>query len=204
MELPALQSCIHKEADTRLMVYALDASLSGHKRIKIRSNDRDVLVLAISVVNTILVDELWIAYSTGKHLHNLPEHTIATSLGQDKSSALPMFHAITGCDTVSFFGGRGKKTAWEVWKVFPELTPVFRALAASPKDISEEHMAVIERFVILLYDRTSSLKSVNEARQELFSKKSKASTAFLQPERHLLTMPRGQCFKVDMSGSRPF
>ena len=111
MELPALQPCIHEEADTRVMVHTLDASLSGHKRIKIRSNDTDVLVLAISVLNTILVDELWIAYGTGKHLHNLPAHTIVTSLGQDKSSALRMFHAITGFDTVSFFGGQGKKTA---------------------------------------------------------------------------------------------
>lgn len=174
MELPVLQPCIHEEADTRIMVHVLDASLSGHKRIKIRSNDTDVIVLAISVVNTVLVDELWVAYGSGKHRHNLPAHTIARSLGQDKSSALPMFHAITGCDTVSFFGGRGKKTAWGVWKVFPELTPVLRALAASTEDISKEHMAVIERFAILLYDRTSSLRNINEAKQELFSKKSRS------------------------------
>ena len=204
MELPVLQPCIHEEADTRIMVHVLDASLSGHKRIKIKSNDTDVIVLAISVVNTVLVDELWVAYGSGKHLHNLPAHTIARSLGQDKSSALPMFHAITGCDTVSFFGGRGKKTAWGVWKVFPELTPVLRALAASTEDISEEHMAVIERFAILLYDRTSSLRNINEARQELFSKSQEASTTFLPPERHLLTMPREQCFKVVLSGSKPF
>ena len=119
MELPALQPCIHEEADTRLMVHALDASLSGHKRIKIRSNDTDVLVLAISVVNTILVDELWIAYGTGKHLYNLPEHIIATSLGQDKSSALPMFHAITGCDTVSFSVNEGKRQRGKCGKCFP-------------------------------------------------------------------------------------
>ena len=76
---------------------------------KIRSNDADVVVLAISVANTIQADELWIAYGSGKHLHNLPAHSIATSLGPEKSSALPMFHALTGCNTVSFFGGRGKK-----------------------------------------------------------------------------------------------
>ena len=29
---------------------------------------------------------------------------------------LPMFHAFTGCDTVSFFGGKGKKTAWNTWR----------------------------------------------------------------------------------------
>ena len=116
------------------MVHELNASLSGHKRIKVRSNDTDVVVLAISVANTILADELWIAYGSGKHLHNLPAHSIAASLGQDKSSALPKFHALTGCNTVSFFGGRGKKTAWKVWRVFPELAPVLRALTSSPED----------------------------------------------------------------------
>ena len=35
---------------------------------------------------------------------------IAMSLDTDKSSTLPMFHALTECDTVSFFGGRGKKS----------------------------------------------------------------------------------------------
>ncbi|KAK3729696.1 hypothetical protein QZH41_004576 [Actinostola sp. cb2023] len=65
-------------------------------------------------------DEVWITYGTGKNVHNIPAHTIATSLGPDKASTLPMFHALTGCDTVSFFARRGKKTAWDVWKVFPE------------------------------------------------------------------------------------
>ena len=40
-----------------------------------------------------------------------------------------MFHAL---DTVSFFGGRGKKTAWGVWKVYTDVTPAFCALAARP------------------------------------------------------------------------
>ena len=31
-------------------------------------------------------------------------------------------------------------------------------------------------------------------------KKQEASPAFLQPERHLLIMPRGQYFRVDLSG----
>ena len=40
---------------------------------------------------------------------NIPALAIAMSPGPDKASTLPMFHATTGCDTVSFFGGRGKK-----------------------------------------------------------------------------------------------
>ena len=84
-----------------------------------------------------------------------------------------MFHALTGSDTVSFFRNRGKKSAWYVWNVFPELTPVLCALKASPEIITEESLAVLERLVVLLYDRTSSLLKVNEARQELFCKKSR-------------------------------
>lgn len=172
-EMNSLSPCSHEEADTRLMVHALDASLKGHRRVKIRTNDTNVVVLAISVANTLPADEMWITFGLGKHVYNLAAHSIATSLGQDKASVLPMFHALTGCDTVSFFGGRGKKTAWDTWVVFPELTPVLRSLKSSPANIADDSMDVIERFVVLLYDRTSSLTKVNEARQELFSKKSR-------------------------------
>ena len=67
-------------------------------------------------------------------------------------------------NTVSFFGGRGKKTAWDVWNVFPELTPVLKAMLMLPEDIEETCLGVIERLVIPLYDCTSSLSKVNEVR----------------------------------------
>ena len=57
--------------------------------------------------------------------------------------------------------------------MFPELTPVLHTLSSSPQYIDEESMSVLERFVVLLYDRTSNLTKVNEARHELFSKKSR-------------------------------
>lgn len=172
-DMGVLEPCNHEEADTRLMVHALDASMSGHRRVKIRSNDTDVVVLAVSVVNSLPLDELWVTYGSGMNVRNIPVHVVATSLGQDKASSLPMFHALTGCDTVSFFRGRGKKTAWDVWNVFPELTPVLKVLKELPEVITDESMAVLERFVVLLYDRTSNLVFVNEARQELFSKRSR-------------------------------
>ena len=118
-----LAPCSHEEADTQLMIHALDAAVAGHRRIRIRSNDTDVVVLAISVANTLPAEELWVTYGTGKNVTNIPAHEVAASLGPSKASALPMFHALTGCDTVSFFGGRRKRTAWDVWSVYPELTP---------------------------------------------------------------------------------
>lgn len=103
------------------MVHAVDASLRGHQRLKISTNDTDVVVLAISVVNTLPVDELWITYGLEKHIYNFAVHSMAMSLGQDKASVLPMFHALTGCDMVSFFGGRGKKRLGMCGRCFPSL-----------------------------------------------------------------------------------
>ena len=73
-----------------------------------------------------------------------------------KCLALPMFHAFTGCDTVSSFSGRGKKTAWETWNVFPEVTDAFILLMGQPQQsVVVFAMEVLERFVVLLYDKTS-------------------------------------------------
>lgn len=68
----------------------------------------------------------------------------------EKSKSLLVFHAITGCDTVSAFAGRGKKTAWDT---FPEVTDAF---LAAPRAICSRTMSTIERFV---------------ARKRLFAKK---------------------------------
>lgn len=71
----------------------------------IRTTDTDVVVLAVAniIIFTIQVTELWIAFGTGKNFRNIPAHLIARQLGEDRSKALPFFHAMTGCDNVSFF-----------------------------------------------------------------------------------------------------
>jgi len=66
-----------------------------------------------------------------------------------------MFHALTGCDTVSSFARHSKKTAWATWIVFPELMDVRLILSSAPSVIDEDVMQTIERFVILIYDKTS-------------------------------------------------
>lgn len=83
-----------------------------------------------------------------------------------------MFHALTGCDTESGFVEHGKKTAWTIWNSFPDLTAALLELAHAPAEISEQCMHIIERFVILIYDRTSTCTEVNQARKKLFAKTS--------------------------------
>ena len=78
-------------------------------------------------------------------------------------------------DTVSCFGGRGKKMAWEIWNRYEDVTPAFCALGTSPSPQSiDDWLGQLEQFVVLLYDRTSSQVSVNEARKQLFTQKGRA------------------------------
>ncbi len=45
-----------------------------------------------------------------------------------------------GCDTVSSFGGRGKKSAWKIWQVFPDITEAFEHLLM--EEINDSMMSV--------------------------------------------------------------
>lgn len=172
-DLEELSPCSHEEADTRMLLHVAHAANNSHKKISIRTVDTDVVILGVSVVERILPDgELWIAFGVGKHLRYLAAHQMARSLGPEKAFALPMFHALTGCDTTSSFVGHGKKTAWAAWKALPDLTNALLTLACAPKEISKPTMQVIEKFVIRLYDRNSVATEINQARQQLLVKKS--------------------------------
>ena len=73
---------------------------------------------------------------------------------------------------MSAFVGHGKKTAWATWNSFPELTVAMLELTHAPTEIPEQSMLVIERFVIPIYDRTSTCTNMNKARKKLFAKTS--------------------------------
>ena len=53
-----------------------------------------------------------------------------------------------GCDMVSSFGTRGNKSASETWKVFEDATPTFLAMSSGPAEITDDNVAVLERFTI--------------------------------------------------------
>ena len=81
-----------------------------------------------------------------------------------------LLHAISGCDTVSGFNGVGTKTAWQIFMTMESIEPIFSRLENAPEAVTEEEFdieIVIERFVFLLYSRTSTCKTVNEARKYL-------------------------------------
>ena len=50
LDLSALAPSNHEEADTRIFVHVADAAKQGHRSIVVRTNDSDVVVIAVSVV----------------------------------------------------------------------------------------------------------------------------------------------------------
>jgi len=127
-DMTSLSPCTHEEADTRLFLHAADVVRDGCKRVLIRSVDTDVVVLAVAKFKEAEAEEIWIAFGTGANFRCIAVHDIAVSLNPRKCTRLPMFHTFTGCDTVSVFAGRGKKTAWEAWNVYCDVTEAFEQL----------------------------------------------------------------------------
>ena len=92
-------------------------------------------------------------------------------LDSAKRDGLRFFFVFTGLGQMSFFAHVSKATAWKVWTLFPEIDETFAKLSNRPteNDILES-MSLLERFVVLLYHRTSNCADVNSCRRELFCK----------------------------------
>jgi len=109
----SLAPCTQEEADSRMMLHAAHAAHAGHSKITIRTVDTDVVVLAVALACTLEEDdEVWVSFGTGKAFRFLAAHEMARAVGPEKAQALPMFHALTRCDMVSCFAGRGKRRVY--------------------------------------------------------------------------------------------
>ena len=154
---------------TLASVHEADAVQKGFQKVMVHTVDTDVVVLGIAMFNQIGADELWLAFGTRSNFRYIPVHDVVAGMDPRICATLPVFHALTGCDTVSAFSGRGKKTAWNTWEVFPEVTEAFEDL-----DMSEATMVLLELFVVLLYDSTSDIMNVNDARKQRSTQKSRS------------------------------
>ena len=104
-----LESCNQEEADTRIFLHKQDGmERQGLNRVVIHTVGTGVIVLGISAVAQRDALKLSIAFGTQTNFRCINVNDLAIFLGNDKSKVFPIFHAFTGCHTVSFFPGRGK------------------------------------------------------------------------------------------------
>ena len=171
-DVEGLSPCSHEEADNRMLLHAADGARRGYKKVLIRTVDTDVVVLCVSLAEKLGCECLWIAFGTGKSFRYINTTAVAEALGQQRCEVLSVFHALTGCDVTSCFAGKGKRTAWAAWQAFDYLSDALTNLVQTPTadDISRA-LPSIERFIIIMCDRGSSETNVNNARQDLFTRK---------------------------------
>ena len=83
-ELTLLASCIHEEADSRMLLNTSPAAKHGHHEILIRAVDTDVVVLAVPMAHALQSgDELWMAFERGKSFRYFTANEIAADLGPE-------------------------------------------------------------------------------------------------------------------------
>ena len=90
-------SSTQEEADTRMILHAIDATERGATSLCIQSPDTDVLVLALWKY-TSLCEETSLVFGTGAKCRLIPLRPLYNALGPHVVAALPGFHACTGCD----------------------------------------------------------------------------------------------------------
>ncbi len=173
-----MPNCNHEEADTRIVVHLQHALLTCNKVI-VRTVDTDVLVILVGKFHDFHdvnpESDVWVAFGMGRNFRFLSVNAISASLGVPRSRSLPVFHALTGCDTNSTFFGKSKKSAWKAWELCSEtVTPTLEFLASNPfqqLSIDCSHFRNIERMIVVMYDKTSPRDSVNETRMDLFCRR---------------------------------
>ncbi|KAJ8402462.1 hypothetical protein AAFF_G00369510 [Aldrovandia affinis] len=156
-------------------------------RIMVKASDTDVVVIAVSVLQALQelgLQQLWVAFGQGQHLRWVPVHDLCCTLAE-KSKGMLFFHAFTGCDVISAFRGKGKKSAWQTWDVCDEASGVFSKLSQYPPVVDDEDLKTLEKFVVMMYDRSSTAEGVDNARLDMFARKQRPYEA-IPPTRSAL------------------
>ena len=150
INLDHLAPCSHEEADSHIFVHTKHAVMEGNQTLMIKTNDIDVVVVAVSILPSLQelgLQNLWIAFGQGKHLKWIPIHDIVSVISPEKTSVILYFHAFTGCDVVSVFCGKGKKSAWHTWNLCNDASTVFNKLGKYPPTVGDEDIENLEKFV---------------------------------------------------------
>ena len=180
----------HEEADTRIVLHVIDSLQEGATKILIRTVDTDVIVILIGQFHNIIDQyhnaQLWVAFGTGKNFYYYSINSICETLGRLKSPLSPSIsriYRIRRHDTTSSFFGKTKKSGWNTWEAYPEVSTAFLHMTENAFDevsLTSSHFLLLQRFTVLLYDKTSNLES-DEARLDLFCKKVGVWKTCLQP-----------------------
>ena len=162
-DVSGLAPCTHEEADTPILLHLEDAVKQGYNKVSIRTVDTDVVVLAVASAQRLNIAELWIAFGAGKKFRYLPAHEMADAL-------ILIVMLLCQCFMPSLVVTR--------CHVLEAGANALHGTCGMPMTKSHQFsvpwLGPLERFVVLLYDRTSSQEFISGATKQLFTEKGRA------------------------------
>ena len=159
-----------EEADTKILLHAVDATTDGATELQIHSPDTDVFVLSLRRYPE-LCEKTSFVTGKGQNHRMIDLKPIVNALGPTKTAALPAFHSLTGSDNTGNFAGKGKLTCWKIFLQSNDDTISSLAKLGTEENPEEETVDAVERFVCQLYLPKTSISTVKELRWLLFKKK---------------------------------
>ena len=104
VDVQFLSPCNHEEGDACVFLHVKDMARNSYKKLSIRTVDTHVLILVISFFHELKVDvdEPWVDFGGGKNRCFFRVHEIYNQIGEERAKAMSFFHAMTGCNKVSF------------------------------------------------------------------------------------------------------
>ena len=174
-----------EEADTKILLHAIDATANGVTELRIHSPDTYVFVLSVRRYPHLCKNTSFVT-GTGHNHREIKLEKIFHAVGPAKAAALPAFHALSGADNTGCFSGKGKASCWKTFiEADEEVISGFSALGVDAIP-SRETMALIEKFVCQLYVPRTDICTVKELRWWLFRKK-QAQSERLPPTQDALS-----------------
>jgi 5'-3' exonuclease len=157
--IPSLR-CDHEEADTRMLLHTHYAA-SHSAVVVIKSIDTDVFIISLGMSKQ-FSSRLLFHTGTGTKVLTIDLQAIRSQIGDDITHALIGLHAITGCDSVSGFYGKGKVKAAKLLFKEQAYQQSLGELGMQ-HEVSEDLCAKLDSFVCHLYGQ-SACADVNDAR----------------------------------------
>ena len=159
-----------EEADTKILLHAVDATASGAKSIKIFSPDTDVFVLALRRYPELCADTSFVT-GRGQRHRNIQLRPTVGALGAARTAALPGFHAWSGADFTGNFAFKGKLECWKAFLQADEDCVTALADLGSTILPTAGMFYAIEKLVCQLYLPKTKISSMKDLRWLLFRRK---------------------------------
>ncbi|CAH0731407.1 unnamed protein product, partial [Brenthis ino] len=166
--VPELVCSAHEEADTKMVFHVCKTDFDAH--VTIRCSDTDVLIILLSNMQHIRKNvQINILHGSGNTKRYINVTRLYEVLGRDLCSALPGFHAFTGCDFNPALYRRGKIFPYKILSSSEKYIKAFSNLSDFTNCDRQEVLKIIEEFVCKIYS-FKSINDVNVARVATFTK----------------------------------